>query len=381
MGIGRRFRLLTAVAVAAALAAPATAQEDICLGLEAELAALDLRANEAWDGGAAAVDGEIANERAALDEALGRLRNAGCVGVFAARPGADCRTLTARVGRVRANLARLNAERRSLAAAPTGLERERSDLLRAFAASGCGRGGTVISGGSSARFGHGTFETVLGNGRIRTIWGPSDYGADDFSYGTFRTLCVRTCDGYYFPISFATVADRFADDEMTCRARCPGTDVALYVYRNPGAEPETAVSLAGEPYRSLSTAFRYRKEFDATCRCGAVVASAAPATAVPVLTDLPPLAAIAPAMQPLATYGGILPAPEAKGRPADDPETEANRAGRLAVSSAGPAATDGGRIEVAADGRRIRVVGPSFYVPRNGRPVRVTPLPVPPDER
>jgi hypothetical protein len=381
MGIGRRFRLLAAAAVAVGLADPGAAQEDICLGLEAELAAVDARANEAWDGGAAAIEAEIAEQRAALDEALGRLRAAGCVGVFAARPGADCRSLTARVGKVRAGLARLNSQRRSLAADPTGLERERSDLLRAFAANGCGRGGTVILGGSTGRFGHGTFETVFGNGRIRTIWGPSDYGADDFSYGTFRTLCVRTCDGYYFPISFATVGDRFADDERTCRARCPGTDVALYVHRNPGAEPEDAVSLAGEPYRSLSTAFRYRKEFDATCRCGAVVASAGPANPVPPLADLPPLTEIAPPTEPLATSGGSLPAPEARGRPAEDPETEANRAGRLAAPSPGPAATDGGRIEVAADGRRIRVVGPSFYVPRNGRPVRVTPLPAPPDER
>ena len=32
-------------------------------------------------------------------------------------------------------------------------------------------------------------------------------------------------------------------------------------------------------------------------------------------------------------------------------------------------------------GHEVLVVGPSFYVPRNGRPVRVTPLPAPPDER
>jgi hypothetical protein len=36
--------------------------------------------------------------------------------------------------------------------------------------------------------------------------------------GTFRTVCVRTCDGYYFPISYSTVPNRFTDDQNTCHA-------------------------------------------------------------------------------------------------------------------------------------------------------------------
>ncbi|MBZ0227911.1 MAG: DUF2865 domain-containing protein [Bauldia sp.] len=215
----------------------------------------------------------------------------------------------------------------------------------------------------------------LRHGRIRSVWGPADYGADDFSYGTFRTLCVRTCDGYYFPISFTTVESHFSTDERTCRARCPGTDVALYVHRNPGAEAGDAMSLAGEPYRSLSTAFRYRKEFDATCRCGTVVASMAP------VEDATAFVTIRPPDVPLVTYGGILPTPEARPQAAEDPETEANRAGRFAPDAARPAQTETGTITTAADGRTVRVVGPSFYVPRNGRPISLKPLPAPPDER
>src|SRR6266852_2554456 len=34
---------------------------------------------------------------------------------------------------------------------------------------------------------------------------------------TFKTLCVRTCDGYYFPVSYATVTARFGEDEQACR--------------------------------------------------------------------------------------------------------------------------------------------------------------------
>src|SRR5690606_29512315 len=32
-------------------------------------------------------------------------------------------------------------------------------------------------------------------------------------HGTYRTVCVRLCDGFFFPISFATTPDRFGADE------------------------------------------------------------------------------------------------------------------------------------------------------------------------
>jgi hypothetical protein len=87
--------------------------------------------------------------------------------------------------------------------------------------------------------------------------------------GTYRTVCVRTCDGAYFPISFATVPQRFADDERTCKAECPATDAALYAYRNPGEDMNQAVSTSGAPYSALPNAFRYRQEFTPTCACKA----------------------------------------------------------------------------------------------------------------
>ena len=51
--------------------------------------------------------------------------------------------------------------------------------------------------------------------------------------GTYRTLCVRLCDGYYFPISFSATRDRFARDAKTCETSCGG-QARLFVYRNPG---------------------------------------------------------------------------------------------------------------------------------------------------
>ena len=37
----------------------------------------------------------------------------------------------------------------------------------------------------------------------------------------YHTVCVRTCDGYYFPISYSTVPSRFADDERIVPAAMP----------------------------------------------------------------------------------------------------------------------------------------------------------------
>ena len=74
-----------------------------------------------------------------------------------------------------------------------------------------------------------------------------------------RTVCVRSCDGAYFPISFATVPARFADDEKTCKALCPAAEASLFAYRNPGEDINQAVSISGQPYSALPNAFRYRR--------------------------------------------------------------------------------------------------------------------------
>jgi hypothetical protein len=85
---------------------------------------------------------------------------------------------------------------------------------------------------------------------------------------TYRTMCVRLCDGYYWPVSFATVKDRFGHDAGMCTRSC-GASVALYYYPNPGGEVDDMVSLDGQPYKSLGTAFLYRATYDPACKCRA----------------------------------------------------------------------------------------------------------------
>ena len=83
---------------------------------------------------------------------------------------------------------------------------------------------------------------------------------------TYRTLCVRLCDGFYFPISFATSRDKFGDDAERCERQCPGRS-RLYAYRNPGEGIEQMLDLHGAPYTSLPTAFRFQSSYDPQCTC------------------------------------------------------------------------------------------------------------------
>lgn len=86
-------------------------------------------------------------------------------------------------------------------------------------------------------------------------------------YHTVRTLCVRKTDGFWWPISYSTLVDYVPNDAEQCRAQCPGLDVDLYYYDNPGQEPEQMINEFGEPYANLPTAFKFRTAFDTTSKC------------------------------------------------------------------------------------------------------------------
>jgi hypothetical protein len=85
-------------------------------------------------------------------------------------------------------------------------------------------------------------------------------------FASYRTMCVRLCDGYYFPISFSTLGSRFGEDENRCQEQC-AAPAQLFVYKNPGEDVEQMVSLAGEPYADLPNAWRNRKEYIKGCSC------------------------------------------------------------------------------------------------------------------
>lgn len=83
---------------------------------------------------------------------------------------------------------------------------------------------------------------------------------------TYRTLCVRLCDGFYFPISFAVPESGLKRDAEQCRASC-GTEARLFYHLNPGGSVAAMFDLAGRAYSALPTAFTYRKTLVAGCSC------------------------------------------------------------------------------------------------------------------
>lgn len=88
-------------------------------------------------------------------------------------------------------------------------------------------------------------------------------------FATYRTLCVRTCDGYYFPISFSTLPNYFERDAEACQSKC-AAPVTLYYHQNPGGSIDQMKSVAdNSTYTDLTTAFKYRKTFVKGCSCKA----------------------------------------------------------------------------------------------------------------
>jgi len=155
--------------------------------------------------------------------------------------------------------------------------------------------------------------------------------------GTYRTWCVRSCDGYYFPVSFSTTRDRFAADEEACREMCPAAEPRLFAHAAKGETPQDMVALDGTAYASLPVAFKYREALDQSCSCGGAPVDVA-------------LTSAARGKGP-AQQAALLPRPRPE--PGEDPETLANRDGAFEPGPAEPVAT-------GAIGPSVRVVWPDW---------------------
>jgi hypothetical protein len=249
----------------------AGAQNPMCPRLEAQLATIDR-----GGGGDPAKDDQIrryqeaaAKQQGELDRATAQAKRMGCEssGFFSLFSGqsAQCGPVNNQIQQMRGNLDQITTSLERLrGGGGVNAERDnqRRSVLLALAQNNCG---PQYANAARAATGSGNFlDNLFGNNNPGGAAAPIDNGA---ASGTFRTVCVRTCDGFYFPISFATVPSRFADDEKTCKSLCPASDAALFSYRNPGEDMNSAVSIGGQPYPSSPNAFRYRTEFNPSCSC------------------------------------------------------------------------------------------------------------------
>jgi hypothetical protein len=82
----------------------------------------------------------------------------------------------------------------------------------------------------------------------------------------YRTVCVRLCDGYYFPISFSTTRDRFAEDAQACAASCTN-EVRLFYHPSDTQDDRELIDRHGNAYADLANAFVYRTRYEPSCQC------------------------------------------------------------------------------------------------------------------
>ncbi len=301
-----------------------------------------------------------AKQQAELDRVTLQAKRMGCdsSGFFSLFTGqnAQCGPVNNQIQQMRANLDQITTNLERLRTGGLGgadRENQRHSVLLALAQNNCGPQYATALQQQQQQGPGGFLNNLFGNNQGPPNASPIDPGAG----GTYRTVCVRTCDGGYFPISFATFPARFPDDEKSCKALCPATEANLYAYRNPGEDINQAVSTSGQPYTALPNAFRFRQEFSPTCSCRAPGQSWADA-----LKGIDDKAAA-------EQQGDIIVTEESAKKMARPPTraTPVPKRGSAAAAATPPAPRNtppAAVSDASSDNKTIRTVGPTF-LPNN----------------
>jgi len=348
----------------------------VCRQLEADLAA----ASRGGGGGPVLIrkyDAAIARQREQISKARGQSSAAGCGFSLFSRNVNECAALNATIDRMNANLDALQSKRERLA--DGGSRRDRGRILAALDANGCGDDAIAPRRAppreANSEDGNANLFDQLFGGNSRQIDPldqPDDSGEERDGRqvlnqpavpdapgggGEFHTACVRTCDGYFFPMSNAASLGDFERDQKNCESSCPGTEMQVFYSR--GMDDDSASmtsSVTGRPYSELPTAYLYKQSNISrppACGCNA-------AQGFQIIAGNPPSQQQS---QPETVAPPFIPVPVSKPDPGADPETLANLEGgldreaikRLSVQPVtAPVST------LPPDQRKVRVVGPAF---------------------
>lgn len=191
-------------------------------------------------------------------------------------------------------------------------------------------------------------------------------GADGRPRGGSMAICVRDCDGGYFPVSYAAGRADLDDLEKLCRALCPNASVKLYT-RSQWRSMDSAVSIDGQPYSEHPNALKFQTRFDATCGCRPPDKSwsEALAEAESILAERNKKDHLVTDAQAEEMSRPIVPGdPRAGKRKATvaAPEAQTGTAGTPATTQPDAAGAQIWREVIGADGvaRRVRVVAPTL---------------------
>ena len=256
--------MVAAAGAGLAIAQGANEQQIRCMQLQQELVSASQGGGGSSDD-VARLDQQIAQNDRVFQGTQAAMQDAGCFESFfifgkALVRSPKCLKMNDRVEDARRQLAALQQQRAALSGGG-GNKRRQAELQDAMARSGCGgqvrapkRGGGLLDffGGGQEQEEEQQPETPI-------------YRSIDPN-GRYRSVCVRLCDGFFYPISFSTYSSRLAQEQEQCQSSC-AAPAELYVYRNPGQEIEQAISLNGSAYMDLPVALKFRKSYVNGCSC------------------------------------------------------------------------------------------------------------------
>ena len=202
-------------------------------------------------------------------------RRGRCTGLgFLNSKSSQCKRIVSSLKKMEANLRSLKKTRAKHAPRQAGNSRTRNKILRKLKQNRCNKVSVIKTSKNTKPKRKTLIEQIFGtktysdSGQQKKSPSNDNQPVRISNFGTFRTLCVRKTDGYYFPISFSTVQDRFETDQETCQAMCPGVNVGLYHHRMPSEDSEEMISYkTGKEYATENFAFAYRKSIDLENRC------------------------------------------------------------------------------------------------------------------
>lgn len=161
--------------------------------------------------------------------------------------------------------------------------------------------------------------------------------------GNLRTMCVRLCDGKFYPVSANASPLDFTLQKAQCQNSCPSSDTDLYYHSTVGQETKDMVSATtNQSYASLPTAYKFqqasaKKQDD--CSCGA-------------------LGSVEFGEKP--RDAASLPTPSDDGTSTSENTPDAETKSETAEPPKQEAKVDEGRPYVPGE-RKVRTVGPQFF--------------------
>lgn len=203
-------------------------------------------------------------QRAEIDRTVSYAHSIGCENkkflFFGNDAPAQCGQINAQISRMRANLDDLQSR-------AGGGQGGRGELIARYNAQ-CANQPSKPGGILDALFGQpkpGDFvnEPLTPDGTLpeeKPLPQPGEARAGS------KAVCVRACDGAFFPVSYSASGGRLDNLQDLCHALCPNADTALYTLPASG-DIEQAVSITGARYMDSPTALKFRKTFDTSCTC------------------------------------------------------------------------------------------------------------------